>query len=186
MGCGCTPQCGSVIDTGLLLSKICALNISNLAAVTDCVTVTVAGSYGQIGDTIQVIRWFDSTQVPPTSFVTTYINTRTQLVVDGITSSNTSPCTSGGGGGGGGAYSTGTATIGPVLTSTSGTVAAGSNKVVFQNVGSSPALVQGIALGVGQSVEFNSFANPAAQVFYRLPAITYDGSGTSLYINDVR
>jgi len=187
MGCGCgNPCCGGCgVDSNTLIQRLCNLNVSNLRVVTDCLTVTVAGSWGEIGDTLQVLRWFNAAEVPPVSFTNYYINTRTRLMVTGITTDNTSPCASGGGGGGGD-YTSGTATVAPIIAAGSGTVTSGANRVTVQNVGPAAGVVAGVALAIGQSVEFNAFSNPAVSIYYSLPAITYDGTGTSLFINVVR
>lgn len=76
-----------------LLSCICTkANAAGMSVTTGCLQVTVEGDWGEVGDTIQVIRWFDAQQVPPTSFYTLYINTRTNTLVTGISESNTTEC----------------------------------------------------------------------------------------------
>lgn len=83
-----------------LLSAIACKTNSYFEITTGCLQVSVAGTWGEVGDIIQVIRWFDTRQIPPTSFYTLYINTRTNTLVTGISESNTTECSAGGDGSG--------------------------------------------------------------------------------------
>lgn len=91
---GCTKQSSELerccSDVVCLLQQI--LCKQSLVPITSCLTVTVAGAWGSVGDRIQVIRWFDTAQLPPTSFIVTYINENTNSIVTGITPTNTQVC----------------------------------------------------------------------------------------------
>lgn len=81
---------GAII--GLLNALLCKVSYLSKVPVTSCLVVTVSGTWGTEGDRIQVIRWFDSMQATPTSFVTVYVNEITNEVVSGLTSENSEPC----------------------------------------------------------------------------------------------
>lgn len=102
--CGCVDP----TEKQLLSSILSALNTlicktkCCLVPVSDCAVVTVEGVWGNVGDVIQIIRWFDPAQIPATSFTTVYINTRTNLAVTGVVigteevGGNADPCINGG------------------------------------------------------------------------------------------
>lgn len=102
--CGCSDP----TEKQLLSSILSALNTlicktkCCLVPVSDCAAITVAGAWGEVGDVIQIIRWFDPAQIPATSFTTVYINTRTNLAVTGVVigteeeGGNADPCINGG------------------------------------------------------------------------------------------
>lgn len=87
---GQIPNCSGPTENQLLqeISNTlkCLLNkpVCCLVPVTDCAIVIAQGAWGDVSDTILIVRWFDPTQIPQTSFVTVYINKRTNLVVTGI------------------------------------------------------------------------------------------------------
>ena len=67
-----------------------------------------------------------------------------------------------------------------------GATAAGLASVTFTNVGNLPATVLGTPLLPGETITWNAYrdsaATPSDGVFFRLPAIAYDGTGTRLHI----
>ncbi len=93
MPCGNSPL--NVQQLTCLINDIVDCKLQNpLQFIEDCVVVTVAGDWGNIGDVIQVIRWFDPAQKPPVTYVNLYINTRLNKAVTGITTDNSTPCKS--------------------------------------------------------------------------------------------
>jgi len=100
LGCNIPTQEQQALSQiiNLLSAIACKDSASAIRVTTDCLQVSVAGAWGEVGDIIQVLRWFDTRQVPPTSFSTVYINTTTNTAVTGITTSNTVECPTGGDG----------------------------------------------------------------------------------------
>lgn len=96
----CAPLNRYVSCTNLTVDQItCIINqilasktTTTLSSVTDCLLVTVTGAWGEAGDIIQHIRWFDTAQTPPTSFIDTYINTVTNEAVVGLDATNSVAC----------------------------------------------------------------------------------------------
>lgn len=83
----------------------------------------------------------------------------------------------------------GSATIaGQDFTDTTGTVAAGAVKAVFENTGAVNVTVNGATLAPGNQLVFEAFFDPVANVFNRLPAIAWDATGVTatLTITEVR
>lgn len=63
-----------------------------------------------------------------------------------------------------------------------GSVAAGAYSVTIANVGSANGTVLGVAILPGQVLNFDTVADEANKVFELLPAIAYDGTGTTLHL----
>lgn len=79
-------------------------------------------------------------------------------------------------------WAAGSTTLTRTSTATSGTVAAGAYSVTIANVGGSDGTVLTVAIKPGQTLNFNAVADNAAQIFKKLPAIAYDGTGTTLLL----
>lgn len=102
--CGCVDPTEKQLLNSILMSintLVCKTKCC-LVPVSDCAAVTVEGAWGNVGDVIQIIRWFDPAQIPATSFTTVYINTRTNLAITGlivapiVDGGNADPCINGG------------------------------------------------------------------------------------------
>lgn len=74
----------------------------------------------------------------------------------------------------------GEATLTRLTVTASGTIAAGKYSVAISNIGSAAGVVDGQTIAVGQSI--NMTAIDKNNTLYLLPAITYDGTGTTLSI----
>jgi hypothetical protein len=69
-----------------------------------------------------------------------------------------------------------------VVSSAAGSVAAGMAGVTITNVGAAAGTVAGVAIAAGETVSWNAYSDPVTQNFNRLPAIAYNGTGTTLSI----
>jgi hypothetical protein len=85
----------------------------------------------------------------------------------------------------GGASADGLAVLGYTVETTAGSVTAGKQSVSFNNVGVANATVLGTVLKPGKTVEFTGYLDPVDQVYFRLPAIAYNGTGTELAISTI-
>ena len=235
-GCASTPESQAIAEVLALLRKIACRESCNLSMTSECLTVTVGGAWGEIGDIVQALRWFDPCQIPPTSFITVWVNTNTNAIVTGIDNTNTEPCSSGGGGGSGvglfeyficddgnpkivqvcgtscgtldvtyldldrtpttepvdwdnvtaGAcpdfVSNATVGVARVTATGAGSVTGGALGVSITNVGSANGVVLGEPIYPSQSINLGAIYNNFNNNFYFLPAIDYDGTGTTLSI----
>lgn len=110
-GAGC-PECSSCGTRTLsqeeqyqsaviaLLKKIANKDCPGVEVITECLTVLEAGNWGEVGDTIQKLIWFDTSEDNPTPYATQFYNVNSATFVSGVTTENTVPCSGGGGGGG--------------------------------------------------------------------------------------
>ena len=68
------------------------------------------------------------------------------------------------------------------VVSDAGTISAGKASVTISNVGEAAGSVGGVLLYPGQSVSWSAYADPVNNQFVRLPAIAYNGAGTTLHL----
>lgn len=87
-----------------------------------------------------------------------------------------------GGGGGGGDYTTENAAISITTSSASSNTTAGLASVSIANIGDADGTVDGETLEPGEVVSFNSYEDPVNRVFNRIPAISFDATGTTFRI----
>ena len=75
----------------------------------------------------------------------------------------------------------------PIVTTTSaaGATPAGRACVSISNVGVAPGTVNGQALAVGATVNFHSYSDPAAGLFFRIDSVSYDATGTTFLIGEL-
>jgi len=76
----------------------------------------------------------------------------------------------------------GTETVTRLTATGSGTITQGALGVAITNVGSSNGVVQGEPIYPNQSVNLGAIYSNSANIFYYLPEISYDGTGTTLSI----
>lgn len=216
-----------------LLTSISCSSV-NINISQGCLTVTSEGDWGEVGDTIQVLRFFNSAIIPTVYFYTIYINTRTNASVVGITDENTEPCP----GGSPWAFeyficddgnqkivrlcgdsctdytveyldldrttttepeewnlvtagpcpdfvTNATSNVSRVNATGAGSVTGGALGVSITNVGNANGIVLGEDIYPNQSINLGAAYNNFNNTFYFLPAITYDGTGTTLSITVV-
>lgn len=65
---------------------------SGIVVLETCLKVTADGAWGDIGDTVNMLQFFDTAVDPPTLSDTQYFNVTSRAFVTGITSSNSEPC----------------------------------------------------------------------------------------------
>ena len=69
-----------------------------------------------------------------------------------------------------------------LASSAAGTTAAGLASVSITNVGAANGVAGGVPLLPGETVTFEAYLDPVANVFNRIPAVAYDGTGTVLHV----
>lgn len=69
------------------------LPIRDMENTVECLEVSVAGAYGNVGDKIKHTRWYNTESGTPVFVSDEYINQETFTIVTGVTGANTIPCT---------------------------------------------------------------------------------------------
>jgi hypothetical protein len=82
----------------------------------------------------------------------------------------------------GATWTAGNLTVTRLSATGAGSIPINSYSASIVNVGGASGLVEGVALAATQSLNLTSVEDPVTKVFKKLPAISYDGTGTTLSI----
>lgn len=180
--CATDAQSVAIAQIIGLLQRISCKESCNLQMISECLTVTIEGDWGEVGDVIQALRWFDPCQIPPTSFIVVYVNTNTNTIVTGVDGTNTEPCTV--------EVSPTTWTAGTSVVTRDTTSAAGSTTanifgVTITNIGTVDGTVGGETLAPNQTLNLGAFSYEVNNTVYRVPSIAYNATGTIFSITEV-
>lgn len=84
-----------------VLKLLCDIKDKNTSIhfFTTCLTVIESGTWGEAGDTITEVKWFDTSSGTAVPYGTTFFNVNLNDFVSGVTPENSVPCSNGGSGG---------------------------------------------------------------------------------------
>lgn len=82
----------------------------------------------------------------------------------------------------GSAFTSETGALSRAVSSGVGSVATGAYSVKIRNVGAANGTVLGVVIEPDEEIRVNAFVNPVTKVLELVPAIAFDGTGTTLAI----
>lgn len=84
--------CSSALEAQLLATLRKISCTASYQAATTCRVITVEGAWGNVGDEILEIVWYQSSGPVPGYATTTFYNENQRKIVSGVLPSNSSPC----------------------------------------------------------------------------------------------